>query len=895
MSKAIRLNWEKRLGDLFDGLNDIVIVVKPVNGALLFWNEAAQHFFVGKDECIEFYHLSKLFADSHSLLGSINDLGNTKTKDFQLKAHASEGITDVKVGAKQITVEGVTAVRLLVEPSASPSLQPETDNLKVFDVFFKNNTLPLILIDFDSLQIINVNRITLEFFNTTHSDIVGKPLYLFSNLSEAEFNSSLSSFVTSSYSGFEISFKTQQNHLRDVELHYTLAKLDGRNLLLCALVDISLRNQAFAELHSIKNNLAHEVASQTKDLIRINNSLLEQMRFRRDTENELRQSRKLFMLLFQLNPNGLVLKDYSTQRIVDVNRSFLNNFRFRSSEVIGNCVHEMGIICNTQEYKDIQEKIKLKGSVNQVPLTLNTNQGHVLFALYSGGIIKLEDGEFMLEVYQDITQYQIVQQKLAENEEKYRTMFSNAIVGIVRTDAVTGAITSCNDQFAKMLGYKTERDILGKSFERFFTDDESRKKFMNNLRTKGTAVHEFELKTRSGKSIWVVDHATINLKERYIDKVIIDITDRKLMESLLIQSENRFRSMIEKASGLILVVSREGEIKYLSPSVQTELGYSVDQYVGAVIYNYVHPKDSFRLAELLNKGSFTQADVFQATVRHKNGSAKVYEYSATDMTQNPAVDGVIINARDITEQIRARDEISATLLREQELSRQKTQFISTVSHEFRTPLTNISLNIQLLKKYVNEGKSDRVLNSLDRMVNAEKRLTALLNEVSLVSKDQSGRLRFSPEIWDISILVDSLLDQLSYLLQPMVRVNRISFEPEQAMLDKTLLLHIMANLLGNAIKYSPPNKEIILTIEVNPGNELVVRVKDQGIGIPESELPFLYDPYFRASNSKHISGTGLGLSIAKRCVELHGGNLECNTKEGVGTEFICSIPLKNHN
>lgn len=892
MSKAYNSDWLQQMGDLLDGLNDIVLVVNPVNGALHYWNQAARLFFAGSADSPEHPDVKSLFADSQPLLGHINGLEASQVKSLRVTAIASKGSTDVVVVAKPISLLGEKAVRILVEPLVHANFQPDTDNLKVFEVFFKNNTLPLILVDFDSLLILNVNRITLEFFNTPLSEIVGKPLSLFSELPAAEFNRTLSSFVTNSYSGFEIAFRTSQNQMREVELHYTLARFTGQNLLLCALVDISMRNQAFGELHNIKNNLAQEVARQTKDLIRINNSLLEQIRFRRETENELRQSHKLFMLLFQMNPNGLVLKDNATQKVVDVNQNFLNTFRFKSPDVIGKSVSEMGIICNTQEYDQIQEKIKVQGSANQVPLTLNTSQGHVLFTLYSGGIIKFETKEYMLEVYQDITQQQIVQQKLAENEEKYRTMFSNAIVGIVRTDATTGAITSCNEQFAKMLGYKTERDILGKSFERFFKDDGARTKFADDLRSKGTAVHEFELLTRSGKSIWVVDHATINLKERYIDKVIIDITDRKLMESLLTQNENRFRSMIEKASGLILVVSQEGDIKYLSPSVQAELGYEIEYYAGIKLFDFIHPSECDKLAEQLKHGSFSPADTFEISVRHKNGYYRTYEYSATDMSHNPAVDGIIINARDITEQIRAREEISATLLREQELSRQKTQFISTVSHEFRTPLTNISLNIQLLTKYVKEGKSVRIQNSLDRMVNAEKRLTALLNEVSLVSKDQSGRLRFSPESWDINILIDSLLDQLSYLMQPMVRVNRISFKPEQAMLDKTLLLHIMANLLGNAIKYSPPTKEITLTIEVDPGSKLIVKVRDQGIGVPESELPFLYDPYFRASNSKHISGTGLGLSIAKRCVELHGGSLECNTKEGVGTEFICSIPLK---
>jgi signal transduction histidine kinase len=112
-------------------------------------------------------------------------------------------------------------------------------------------------------------------------------------------------------------------------------------------------------------------------------------------------------------------------------------------------------------------------------------------------------------------------------------------------------------------------------------------------------------------------------------------------------------------------------------------------------------------------------------------------------------------------------------------------------------------------------------------------------------------------------------------------------------MDKNLLSHILGNFVSNAIKYSPKESSIEVIIGPNLNGEYEIRVIDQGVGIPKEEQQFLFDPYFRASNTKDISGTGLGLNIAKRCVELHGGKLILNSDVGTGTEIAAIIPLQS--
>ena len=228
------------------------------------------------------------------------------------------------------------------------------------------------------------------------------------------------------------------------------------------------------------------------------------------------------------------------------------------------------------------------------------------------------------------------------------------------------------------------------------------------------------------------------------------------------------------------------------------------------------------------------------------------------------------------------------LLRRNEQFRR--EFLQNLSHEFKTPITTISLNTQMLTKNITQGQHDKVQVNIDRIVSAEKRLIALLNEVALISRDQSGMLQFNPEPWDLHLLLDDLLEHISYLIQSNVKVIIRRGVNRQVYMDNSLLLHIAGNLLSNAVKYTPKESKVLFS-PTEQGNELEVMVKDHGVGIPAKELEFLFQPYFRASNSKDYKGSGLGLSIVKRCVDLHRGQISIESKENSGTTARCLIPL----
>ncbi|MFP4555454.1 MAG: PAS domain S-box protein [Bacteroidales bacterium] len=778
----------------------------------------------------------------------------------------------------------------IVAIKPKPSQEPSSIVLNSDSTFFIKNPLPLIMVEFSTFEIVSVNPKAQTFLGYEKQEFISANLTDFIASDSNDIVNDIKSFINKSYTGLEEAFITKSNERKDVALQYHVIEDNGRCEVLFSLVDITARNQALKALREIQGNLANEVKEQTTDLIRINNTLLQQIKTRKAAEEEVRQSQEIFHRLFELNPNGILLKTFEKGAVVEVNKSFRKIFNFSQSELLAGKVGNDRLFCDPSEYEDLQKKLAIKGFIRNAKLNMLSREGHVRFVVYNGEVVKLGGQQFLLEVYQDITEIHITQEKLADSEKRYRTMFNNALVGIYRVEESTGIILNSNKQFANILGYSTDNDIIGRSILSHYQPDGTREKLVNLLKKKGSGVLEYKLITKDTETVWIVNYARYYKSEGFIDGVVVDVSERKRIETLLKNSEHRFRSLIENATDVILIVNNVGRALYLSPSVEKELGYPIDKADKPNLYRYIHP-DDIEIAESLLKSKAEEGKLQEVRIKHSNGTYRLFEFSYTNLLNNPAVNGIVINARDITERAKAKDEINFALQQEQELSRQKTQFISTVSHEFRTPLTNISLNIQLLQKYIQNNRTEKAKHSLTRMANAIKRLTALLSEVSLIGKEQSGRLQFAPEECSLHAFIDEILDQISYLLLPNVKLEVDMGEDSKVLADKNLILHILGNLLSNAIKYSPKDKDVLLKLEADKKMGLNIMVEDEGIGIPEEELKFLYDPYFRASNVKNVKGAGLGMSIVKRCVDLLEADFKVFSEENNGTRVVCKIPL----
>lgn len=243
----------------------------------------------------------------------------------------------------------------------------------------------------------------------------------------------------------------------------------------------------------------------------------------------------------------------------------------------------------------------------------------------------------------------------------------------------------------------------------------------------------------------------------------------------------------------------------------------------------------------------------------------------------------------------AHQDVLQALAREKELNELKTRFVNMVSHEFRTPLTTILSSAELLEHYGQRWRQEKRLKHLQRIAETTLRLTQLLDEVLLVGRAESGHLPCNPEPLDLVAFVRELMEEMRLglgaqhiLLLDLSPLEQANSLPSQ--MDVQLLRHILTNLLSNAIKYSPAGSPVQLRL-ARQDDHVIIKVSDQGIGIPAQDQARLFESFHRGRNVGSLPGTGLGLHIVKRLVELHSGTVTVQSEEGQGTTVTVALPL----
>jgi len=268
--------------------------------------------------------------------------------------------------------------------------------------------------------------------------------------------------------------------------------------------------------------------------------------------------------------------------------------------------------------------------------------------------------------------------------------------------------------------------------------------------------------------------------------------------------------------------------------------------------------------------------------RNRRGELFTILLSAETITLND-IPHMILMALDISRRKQAEEEMQKALGREKELSELKSNFVSMVSHEFRTPLGIIQSSAELLRDFHEKMRLPERQEQLESISRNTRRMAGMMEEVLFLSRLDAGKLDFQPAALDLNNfcrrVVDEVLSATSRRCAIELLLNSV---PAEARADERLLGHIFTNLLSNAVKYSEPGTTVHFVVE-RDGSDAVCVIRDRGIGIPEEDQQQLFKAFHRGSNVGTRPGTGLGLMLVKRCADLHGGNVQVLSKFGEGT------------
>ncbi|MXV13929.1 hybrid sensor histidine kinase/response regulator [Hufsiella ginkgonis] len=226
-----------------------------------------------------------------------------------------------------------------------------------------------------------------------------------------------------------------------------------------------------------------------------------------------------------------------------------------------------------------------------------------------------------------------------------------------------------------------------------------------------------------------------------------------------------------------------------------------------------------------------------------------------------------------------------------EAEKKKDEFISIASHELKTPLTSIKAYLQLSERSIHDGNSGTTRQYLQRTMVQLDKLNNLIADLLDISKIESGKLKFNKKHFDFEPLLNSAIDIIRQTHDG-VRIILTGKANVQVFGDEVRIEQVLINYLTNAFKYSPGTKEVYVDVSTSPDNQLVVKVKDNGIGIPAEKQAGIFDKFYRVEETSHrFQGMGIGLYICAEILRRHNGTYQVESEEGKGSTFSFTLPI----
>jgi PAS domain S-box-containing protein len=517
------------------------------------------------------------------------------------------------------------------------------------------------------------------------------------------------------------------------------------------------------------------------------------------------------------------------------------------------------------------------------------------------------------------------QQKVLRLEMRLQSLLNRLNVGVFRS-TLEGRILEANAAFLHLLGVSSLQEALSLNWQDVFPNPEAGLYPLNPER-------EVQLRRADGSCIWLSVSQTLNTTEAepVIEGLIEDITLRKLAQEALKQArdeleirvaertqelqqaneqlllemrereqaqqdvrdrEERYRQLVELSPDAIFVQCDGKFIFVNSATVNLYGAKSQDELINRPILDIVHPDYLEIVCQQIRQLREERQPVERRELKsiRLDGTVIDVEVAAAPFTyqEKPAAQVVV---RDTSYRKKAEEELCKALEKERELSQFKSRFITTISHEYRTPLTIIQSSAELLEHYEHKWSSEKRLVHLQRILASTRHLTNLVNDVLFIGQAEMKKLEFNPAPLNLEQFCLELVEELRSGIGNQTSItSNIRGNCTNACLDEKLLRQILTNLLSNAIKYSPDGGMVRFDLECREG-AATLRIQDSGIGIPAEDLSQLFESFHRAKNVGTIPGTGLGLAIVKKCVDLHGGQIKVESEAGVGTTFTVTLPF----
>lgn len=598
---------------------------------------------------------------------------------------------------------------------------------------------------------------------------------------------------------------------------------------------------------------------------------------------------------------GLCLLDPEGQ-VLAANEEWLRSAGLTSEMVLGRSIWEL-FPDSPAEIRRMHEEVHA-GNWREVPAHRQLLGDREVW--YRGRLspVTLQDGVGILITALDITQLHETESALKESEALHRTLFTLVPSGVVVTDE-SGSLYAFNDQAHAALGYT--RQEFGELKVWQIVADQSREQHVERTQqilAAGDTEFSARLRTKEG------DIRHVRVRSRVVpvqgtSRILaswLDITEQARAAENLKESVTLLQAISDSVPDPLFVKDREGRMIFANPATFAASGKTMLQIMGHTDAEWMDDpvKAQAIMAndrEVMSSGQVRVVEEWMDTPR---GPRLFLGTKAPRVDERGRTIGLVGLSRDITDRKRAEAalQLSEERLREAntalaDADRRKDEFLATLSHELRNPLSPILNAAQLLASpQVEEAQAKWASLVIQRQV---KHMSALLDDLLDVARITQGKLVLKFDRVALSSIVDAAIESSKPLIDSKHHSLTVQLPSQIPVVycDPVRLSQVLSNLLINAAKYTDPHGHIRLLARVE-AEQLILSVKDNGIGIPADGLKQLFKIFsqVRGTAARSDGGLGIGLSLVRGIVTMHGGVIEASSEgPGMGSEFIVTMPL----
>ncbi len=621
-----------------------------------------------------------------------------------------------------------------------------------------------------------------------------------------------------------------------------------------------------------------------------------------------KKNSNIFHLLSEAVMEGTIVVNQDFM-IVSINGRAESLFGYEHNELIGKSLSQI----IPDKHRNIHEKhmteFFLHGKQSRMA------QGRVLCGLKkSGEEFPLEVGlspftiykrKYVLALVYDMTQTLEYRRKLKIKGKALEFAHN----GIVITDAQKedNPIIYYNKAFQKLTGYRKE-EIMGHNcrfLQRKDRDQEGLKKIREAIKKGISCQVQVRNYKKDGTMFWnevsVNPIRASNGKITHFVGIQNNVTDRVMAE----QEINHLIKIFNDSLNEIYVFDAESlEFTHANFGAQKSIGYKLAELKSMKPYELMpefNKKEFKKLIKPILTNSRRKVEL-ETTYCRKDGShypveIHIQSSSLANRTLVLAIVMDISDRKDYTRKLEIKvtertEQLRQALIKEKELGELKTKFLSLVSHEFKTPLSAILTSATLIGKYPSEEQQQKRDKHIKSITAEVKHLSGILDDFLSVERLEQGKEIYTFTEFYLSKVVNEVVYSANMLLKAGQKIEYpLNIEEVRIMQDEKIVALTLTNLLHNAIKYSPENTTIFLEVEVME-EQIIIRIKDQGVGIPAGDQKHIFERYFRAENVLTTQGTGIGLNIVKTHIESLGGSIEFESEENRGSVFTVVLPLE---